>query len=352
MDSPSAHSSDLQGKTAGLGLAVGMVAPAAAPQPNEAGTVALVPAEAVEEGATPRLVIRGENHSTQPNPHAAFIDWLNFTFRFRLSGNEGLMEIDQQLRRAFGFGIGINRNKKHLNYEHSWDLGNRYGIFATGGDSVRGTSLISLSGEGCSVVTDWHAVHDFIALRQGRITRIDLAHDDYEGRISLISLQEWFKAGDFHSGRGHPPSGEFIDDFGSGKGKTLYVGQRANGKLLRIYEKGKQLGDPTSPWVRWEVELHNKDRIIPLDTLVRPAPYMAAAYPVTQWICDKQSRIETTKRTLNIELEVLTASARKSYGKLFWYYWKVLDLSPVEIVEKLAVEGIPSRLNHAVPGEV
>ena len=73
MDYPSSTSSALQGKTAGLGLAVGMAAPAAAPQPNEAGTVALESAEAVEDGSSPRLVIRGENHANQPNPHAAFV---------------------------------------------------------------------------------------------------------------------------------------------------------------------------------------------------------------------------------------------------------------------------------------
>ena len=269
-----------------------------------------------EDVTSPRLVIRGENHSTEPNPSAAFIDWLNFTLRFRLTGNEGLMEIDKALSLVFGFGIGINRRRKHLNYEESWELGNNYGIFATGGNSVAGTSLISLSGEGCSVVKDWLAVHDFISSRKGRITRIDLAHDDYEGRISLESVREWFNAGDFHSGKGHPPHGNFIDDFGSGKGKTLYVGQRKNGKLLRIYEKGRQLGDPYSPWVRWELELHNKDRVIPLDTLLTPARYLAASYPPTAWICDTQSRIETTKRSTEIGLEVLTESARKSYGKL------------------------------------
>ena len=46
------------------------------------------------------------------------------------------------------------------------------------------------------------------------------------------------------------------------------------------------------------------------------------------------------------------AVARRSYGKLFWFYWKVLNMPPHEIIEMLAVEGVPSRLNHAVPGEV
>jgi phage replication initiation protein len=352
MDSPFYTSTGFEVNATGPGLAAGVAASAAPTQTNEAGTTAHQPAMMVEGAPSPRLVIRGENHSTEPNPAAAFIDWLNFTFPFKLSGNVGLMELDVELRKVFGFGVGINRNRKHLNYEHSWELGDGYGILATGGASVGGTSLISLSGEGCSVVNDWLAIHDFLAWHKARITRVDLAHDDYRGRISLDDLREWFEAGDFHNGRGHPPTGQFIDDFGSGKGKTLYVGQRKNGKMLRIYEKGKQLGDPESPWVRWELELHNKDRVIPLDTLINPARYLAAAYPITAWINESQSRIETATRSTLIGLDVLTHYCRKSYGKLIWTLRNVVGLTPEEIVEQLSVEGTPSRINRAIPGEI
>jgi DNA relaxase NicK len=352
MDSPFSPSTGFDVNATGPGLAAGIGALAPTPQTNEAGTAAPETGTALGVAPSPRLVTRGENHSTEPNPSAAFIDWLNATFRFDLSGNWGLMELDKALRPTFGFGIGANRNKGHLNYEHSWELGDNYGIFATGGKSVAGTSLISLSGHGCSIVRNWLAVYDFLEYRKARITRVDLAHDDYIGRISLASVRDWFEAGDFHSGKGHPPTGQFVDDFGSGKGKTLYVGQGKNGKLLRIYEKGKQLGDPDSPWVRWELELHNKDRVIPLDTLIRPARYLAAAYPTTAWICKEQSRIETATRSTLIGLDVLTEYCRKSYGKFIWTLWKLQGLTPQEIVEKLAVEGVPTRINHPIPGEV
>ena len=352
MDSPFSPSTDFDVNATGLGLAAGIGAPAPTPQTNEAGTAVSETGTALGVAPSPRLVTRGENHSKEPNPSAAFVDWLNVTFRYELTGNWALMEFDNALRQTFGFGIGSNRNKGHLNYEHSWELGDGYGIFATGGISVAGTSLISLSGHGCSVVRDWLAVYDFLNQDKARITRIDLAHDDYRGRITLESVREWFAAGDFHAGKEHPPTGQFVDDFGSGKGRTLYVGQGKNGKLLRIYEKGKQLGDPESPWVRWELELHNKDRVIPLDTLINPARYLAAAYPTTAWISDKQSRIETATRSTLISLDVLVKYCRKSYGKTIWTLQNVVGHSPEEIVEMLAVEGIPSRINHAIPGEV
>ncbi|SDG73326.1 replication initiation factor domain-containing protein [Propionivibrio dicarboxylicus] len=336
----------------GLGLGARIAAQAATVRPNEAGTEALEVGATAEVAESPRLVIRGENHSKEPNLQAAFVDWLNFTLRFQITGNEKLIEFDGLLRRSFGFGIGANRRKGHLNYKDSWVLGDGYGIFGTGGHSVAGTSLISLSGEGCCVIKDWLAVHDFIKEHRGRITRVDLAHDDYEGLISLEQLRDWYEAGDFHAGKGHPPAGEYVDDFGSGKGKTLYVGNRKNGKLLRIYEKGKQLGDPRSSWVRWEVELHNRDRRIPLDVLLTPSMYLAASYPPCAWISKGQSRIETVTRTAKIELNVLVEAARNSYGKLIWFQWKILELSPLEIVECLAVRGVPKRLDHAFPGEV
>ncbi len=46
-------------------------------------------------------------------------------------------------------------------------------------------------------------------------------------------------------------------------GRTLYIGKRENGKMLRIYEKGKHLGNPVSSWVSVELELKGKNRIIP-----------------------------------------------------------------------------------------
>ena len=338
--------------SAGLGLAERIAAPAATVRTNEAGTAALEYAEAIEESITPRLVIRGENHSNQPNPYAAFIDWLNFTFRYRIDGESSLIDLDRQLVAAFGFALGSCRNRKHLNYEQSWEIGNGYGIFATGGDSVAGTSLVSLSGEGCSMVRSWIDACEILKRHKAKITRVDLAHDDYDGLISLSSAVEWYLAGDFHSGKGRPPNGELIDDFGSGSGKTLYIGKRVNGKLLRIYEKGKQLGDPLSPWVRWELELHSRDRVIPLDVLLTPGPYLAAAYPCTEWISSTQSRIATSRKTTVIGLDVLLRYCRLSYGKLIWTLQHVCGYTPEQIIEKLSVMGLPKRIDHPVPGEV
>ncbi|UWT36668.1 replication initiation factor domain-containing protein [Neisseria gonorrhoeae] len=41
-------------------------------------------------------------------------------------------------------------------------------------------------------------------------------------------------------------------------GKTYGIGSRESSKYVRIYEKGKQLGDKTSTWTRFEIEFKAK----------------------------------------------------------------------------------------------
>lgn len=302
------------------------------------------------DGTSPRLVIRGENHSQEANGAAAFVDWLNVTFKFSPTSTMSITELDSRLREAFGFGLGRNRKRGHLNYEMSWELGREFGIFATGGGSVGGTSFLSISGTGCTAVKDWKAVYELLQTLQARITRVDLTHDDLLGIHDIKGAVAGYLAGDFNSHHGRPPKAEYIDDFDSQRGKTLYVGSRESGKLLRVYEKGKQLGSPDSPWVRWELELHNKDRVIPHEVLVAPGAYLATAYPCLAWISDTQCRIRTLSTTACINLDSLLKHCRGSYGKLIWTLWKVLEYPPELIVSKLAMEGVPPRLNLPVVG--
>ena len=137
------------------------------------------------------------------------------------------------------------------------------GFIAFGGDSQRGTSSIQLNAQACSLITDWPSLKAWCEQNASKITRIDLAHDDMTGEVLTIAKGiQWLQDGLFsNNGVREGMSaikGRLIDDLGSGDGKTLYVGNRKSGKMLRIYEKGKQLGDILSTWVRAEVELKTK----------------------------------------------------------------------------------------------
>ncbi|MEJ1411048.1 MAG: replication initiation factor domain-containing protein [Candidatus Sedimenticola sp. (ex Thyasira tokunagai)] len=234
----------------------------------------------------------------------------------------------------------------------SYDLGASSGKFAIGGQ--RGRALLSLPGSACAKIRR-EAWSDLISIIRdeygGRITRWDGAADDHEGIHSLEWALKEYESGGFKSGGNRPKAtahGDWINN--EGRGRTLYIGSRKNGKLVRIYEKGNQLGDPSSPWVRWEVELRSKDRQIPWEVLLEPGPYVAGAYPCMSWVHDEASRIKTYKETAAISYDFLTHCARQAYGRHLNVMLAV-EKSPEKVLEKLIRSGKPARLDMPVPPE-
>lgn len=290
--------------------------------------------------ASPRNVKRGETHT--PDKQTAFVDWLNFTFHLTKDTAE-FIKLQNKLGAAFGFTCSQHLKRGFLGYEDSWELGDNFGRMATGGTSQRGTTLVSINGDGCMATKDWPAVFDLLVALSAKITRIDLAHDDLQGVFDITAGLQMYACGEFN-GNGRPPALKSINDHGSGRGNTLYIGNRENGKVLRIYEKGKQLGDPNSPWVRWELELHNRNREIPHDVLLRPGDYLAGGYPCLAWISETQDRIRTTREKMHLSFEQLQKHCSRSYGKLLWVMSQELDMPAEQILKRLAVEGAPSRL--------
>lgn len=278
-------------------------------------------------------------------PLAALTDYLNTTFPF-ISSPENVHE----LKNHFAFFLGeafdtLQERRGGLHgYKTSFDIGKTGGMLAYGGQ--RGTALVSLPGSACAQITDWYACyHLFNEILKGRITRWDGAVDVFDGSPSVDDAVKFYLSGQFNAG-GNKAScsqqGNWIEADGSGR--TFYVGKRKNGKLLRVYEKGKQLGDETSPWVRWELELHNRDRIIPWDVLLEPGKYVAASYACMGWVSDIQERIRTTQHTTTISYEHLSRYAKQAYGKLIGLMLEV-EGSPEKVIERLKRPGIPSRLN-------
>jgi len=113
---------------------------------------------------------------------------------------------------------------------------------------------------------------------------------------------------------------------------------------VRIYEKGKQLGDPSSPWVRWEVELHAKDRVIPWDVLLHPGEYVAGAYPCMSWVSERAFRIRTIKEQDRISYGRLKKVASIAYGALFNVMLE-REGSADKVVALLKRQAIPKRLS-------
>ncbi len=203
-----------------------------------------------------------------------------------------------------------------------------------------------MPGTACAVITDWKQCYRFFKLNlRGKITRWYGAVDVYNGKPSVDDAVQYYEEGLFNCG-GKKPScsqhGNWIDPDGSGR--TFCVGKRKNGKFLRVYEKGKQLGDPDNVWVRWELELHSRRGNIPWEVILEPGKYLAASYPCMVWVNDIQERIKANTKTAQISYESSIFHLRHSYGKLINVMLEV-EGSPEKVIELLIREGVPARLD-------
>lgn len=280
-------------------------------------------------------------------PLAAITDYLNTTFPFSPSP-ENLLWLFNQIVRLFGpeFAPMTERRGGLHGYKRSFQLGSSKALFAVGGQS--GTGFISFPGEACALLKDWVAVVVFFGdILKGRITRWDGAVDVYDGLPSVDDAVTWYLEGRFNAGGAKPScdqKGNWIEP--DGTGRTFYVGKRKNGKMLRVYEKGKQLGAPKNPWVRWELELHNVDREIPWDVLLEPGKYVAGSYPRAMgWVQEVMSRIQTIKNDSKLSYAHLTKYHQIAYGKHINVMLKV-EGTAEKVIEKLIQPGVPARLHY------
>lgn len=287
------------------------------------------------------------NRSSSPHPYSAITDFLNCTFLFDQRKNS-LADLFQKIIFVLGskFAPIVNRNRGLYGYSSSFDLGKSSAIFAIGGQSD--TAFLSMSGTACSLIQDWNLVVNFFRdSLNARITRWDGAVDDIEGVHSIDYAVHQYQQGLFNAG-GNKPScsqnGNWLDPDGSGR--TFNIGKRKNGKMIRIYEKGMQLGAKWHPWTRWEVELHNVDRLIPWEVLIESGNYFVGCYPkALVWVQKEMTRIRTMKCQSQISYDVLTEYASVAYGSLFNVMLEI-EGSAEAVIKRLLREGRPKRLKH------
>ena len=279
------------------------------------------------------------------------------------------------------FALRHRRGGLH-GYSYSGDIlidGIACGLVAWG--AANHGCMVSFTGAGCDGL-DFGALHRVIAMVPGiRITRVDLALDDYSGSvISYLRAVEAAELGHFHPARGTAPkwmaiqAGEFIPEVHNAMGKrfgmiassgcSFYVGSRANGKCGRIYEKGKQMESVEHPdWVRAEGELHSKDRIIPLDVLINPDPYFAGMYPqFSKWLAEVSKdeiepvRITTFKNKFKTCRDNAVTNMSRMAGRLVNYLKNVEGLTGDSIVRQLigqlGPDDVPVRLLMPLPPEL
>lgn len=236
------------------------------------------------------------------------------------------------------------------------------GVIAWGANN--GGVMISFTGTGCAGL-DIPKLHDMLKkMPNVKITRLDIAYDDYEGKRSVLDYFQNLEEGAFCK-TNQAPSWSFIQtgelqkisaeeqakwrkkhgwqkryDCVANGGNTLYVGSRKNGKMARMYEKGKQMESESQPnWVRAELELRSVDRVISLDALLNTDAVFAAAYPAFAFITAERLEIRTTSRQRKhngvLVAERLERYCVQSYSKYLNYLHHIQQLSADEIIKRL-----------------
>lgn len=234
-------------------------------------------------------------------------------------------------------------------FRNSARFGDGAGVIAWGGDSQNGRVYFSLMGQGCARITDWSALAEWLEQHRAVIKRADVAYDDFEGKlVSIAWAVQQYQGEGFNAGGRRPRSeciGDWLDGDSGRYGRTLGIGNRISGKYCRIYEKGKQLGDSISPWVRVEVEWRAQDRYIPYDVLTRPGHYLAGAYPCLAFLSEDQSVIKTIAKGAQIAFDRAIENAKQACGKLVNLALEVFGGDYVEVVNRLIRPGYPRRIN-------
>lgn len=228
------------------------------------------------------------------------------------------------------------------------------GVVAWGGESQKERMMVSLTGlawansrEACAAIVRVIMAQDETA----KISRCDIALDCMDGEYAIEKAVEDYKAGHYNAGGRmptHRTDGDWLDE-AAPLGRTLYIGKGKNGRMIRVYEKGKQLGDKQSPWTRIEIQLRAIDRDIPVEIVSAPDSYFAGACHATAEALAIFQRtppesIPTKTRQRCADLRRLVSAARNSYGQLFTALVDYYGLKSGTVLEILKREGYPKRI--------
>lgn len=234
---------------------------------------------------------------------------------------EGIEQVAFALADHFldGTGIEVERELRGFRnfYAHHVRLmvGDLFvGFVALGGERQRGTFCLELTGAGCAHVMGWAQLRAKLESAGCKLTRVDVAYDDFKGTHGLDHVERLHADGAFTTSGRPPVLGR--QGWSDASGNTVYIGKNRGNQQLCVYEKGKQLGDPESPWVRWEARFGAKYRNIPYDVLTAPADYFLGHYPALDFIRAVARRMVTHVKRAAATLAKSLHWCKHQYGGL------------------------------------
>lgn len=192
-----------------------------------------------------------------------------------------------------GFVVAPEIRKGHDFYKARISI-ERFGVevgwvgFGASSDSPRQraqaqTMHVNIYGSACTFANPTWRDHmaNLIEDVNGTITRCDLALDFFDGiGGGMERIRSDYETGLMDSG-GKRLKCNMVGDWSTGgrKGRSFYIGSKEVGKQTNIYEKGAQLfGEKdASGWMRVELRLGNKARVLNVNMLRAPQDYFAEA---------------------------------------------------------------------------
>lgn len=260
------------------------------------------------------------------------IDWFGFRTQSEIPGAV------EALRGLFG-PVGDSVKVKHRKggvggFKSAADvcLGDMHvGLMQFGGESQRGWVSINISGRGCEWVHDWDYAQEACSILPNFETRrIDIALDTTKGEVTHEKVMEAYRAGRFKTSGRPPKASQILPEIPT-DGRTIYIGERENGKFLRAYEKGYELtkdernkgleisfvdGVPVADLYRLELELKPKTAPLPVDIIDRRDQYFSGAYPYLNEVIQVEPEVfcQRKERGPQRDMEAALANLRQQYG--------------------------------------
>jgi DNA relaxase NicK len=281
------------------------------------------------------LANRGPTNLNGPDV-PAIVDFLRVTLPQAYLGLDDLELAPSQIRDfvstfAPDSGICLEMGVKggRRGYTHHVQLltpdGEACGDLCWGGERQSGTVSFELTGGGCARVAAarpfaqaWGHARATLETVQARITRLDIAHDDYEGKRTRDLARTMYESGEFDGQFARPAMNE--QGWNDGSGKTLYIGKPTATRQLVVYDKGREQGaregDSLVDWVRWEARFYGRNREVPLSALDAPWEYMVGEYPALSWISCVMHVVRVAVNRSAVNLAAAMRHCRRQYGGL------------------------------------
>lgn len=244
--------------------------------------------------------------------------------------------------KILGLKVGASRGVGLQGYSDTMRLYDSSGTVECGFIMVGGnadTVHFQISGTGCNYVFSHlkpFVLHFWLSkvLSVTRLSRIDLAYDDFDSIYTTSYAELAYKDDAFRSIKGgRVPQIDIRRPSRSGEiiGDTVYIGSRNSTVFWRIYDKSLEQGFSDCKWYRSEVELKK----VTVDVLGSPAQYFAGICAFSASInLETGIYLNRTKKRVNLTLAGKMHWARKQCGKF------IADLMDLYSGDEAAVVGL------------